>query len=124
MKKIRDNLRKTQVKTTMNYLTLSSSYMLPVNLNRILDNFRNGNDKKEPNNKSVCMEPKFILDLIKEILEPNNTRLYCMTLNEMENKKSIKYQDDQVAKTAFGYALMDLFAPKKCIFQYKLSKEQ
>ncbi len=117
---IRDNLRKTQIKTTMNYLTLSTSYMLPVNLNRILDNFRNGDNS----NKTVCTEPKFIIDLIKEILEPYNTRLYCMTENEMKDKNSVKYQDDQVAKTAFGYALTDLFAPKKCIFQYKLSKEQ
>lgn len=117
---IRDNLRKTQIKATLNYLTLSTSYMLPVNLYRILDNYRNDESLKG----TVCSEPKYILDLIKEILEPYNTRLYCLTQEEMKNKKSVKYQDDQVAKTAFGYALMDTLAPKKCIVQYKLSKAQ
>jgi len=118
--KIRDNLRRTQLKTTLNYLTLSSSYMLPVNLYRVIDNFRNDNNIAG----SVCNEPKFILDMIKEILEPYNTRLYCLTQDDMENKNSVKYRDEQIAKTAFGYALTDLLAPKKCIFQYKLSKEQ
>ena len=41
----------------------------------------------------------------------------------MADKNSVKYRDEQIAKTAFGYALTDLFAPKKCIFQYKLSKD-
>ncbi len=118
--KIRDNLRKTQVKTTLNYLTLSISYMLPVNLYRIIDNFRNDEILKG----IVCSDAKFIMDMIQEILEPYNTRLYCLTPDEMADKNSVKYRDDQVAKTAFGYALMDILAPKKCIFEYKLSKEQ
>ena len=117
---IRDNLRKTQVKATLNSLTLSISYMLPVNLYRIIDNFRND----ETMQGKVCAEPKFIMGMIREILEPYNTRLYCLTPDEMKNKKSVKYQDDQVAKTALGYALTDILAPKKCVFQYKLSKEQ
>jgi len=117
---MRDNLRKTQVKGTLNYLTLSNSYMLPVNLYRIVDNFRNDETLKG----IVCNEPKYIMDVIEEILQPYKTRLYCLTSDEMKDKKSVKYRDDQVAKTAFGYALMDILAPKKCIFQYKLSKEQ
>jgi len=116
---IRDNLRTTQVKSTLNYLTLSTSYMLPVNLYRIIDNFRNDKNQKE-----VCMEPKYILDVIHDILQPDKTRLYCLTEEEMKDKNSVKYRDDQVAKTAFGYALTDILSPKKCIFQYKLSKEQ
>jgi DNA-directed RNA polymerase II subunit RPB1 len=117
---MRDKLRKTQVKATLNYLTLSNSYMLPVNLYRIVDNFRNDESLKG----TVCYEPKYILDMIEEILEPYNTRLYCLTPDEMKNINSVKYKDDQVAKTAFKYAMLDILAPKKCIFNYKLSKEQ
>ena len=117
---IRDKLRQTQTKTTLNYLTLTTTYFLPVNLNRILDSFRNNDNLKG----NVCMEPKYILNMIKDILEPNNTRLYAMTEDEMKNSNSIKYKDDQVAKTAFSYAMTDLFAPYKCIFNYKLSKIQ
>ena len=118
--KIRDNLRKTQIKSTLNYVTINTSYMLPVNLNRIKDNIINDENLKG----SVHNEPMYIINMIKEILEPFNTRLYCLTNDDMKNKNSIKYRDDQVAKTAFSYALTDLFAPKKCIFQYKLSKAQ
>lgn len=120
IKHIRNKLRGTQIKTTLNYLTLTTTYFLPVNLNRILDNYRNDESLKG----TVCTEPKYILDMIADILEPNNTRLYAMTEDEIKNKKSVKYRDDQVAKTAFGYAMTDLFAPRKCIFQYKLSKAQ
>jgi DNA-directed RNA polymerase beta' subunit len=117
---MRDKLRLTQTKTTINYLTLTTTYFLPVNLNRILDSYRNDDSLKG----TVCMEPKYIIDMIIDILEPYNTRLYAMTEDEMKNKNSVKYKDDQIAKTAFGYAMMDLFAPSKCIFKYKLSKSQ
>ena len=120
MMSVRDKLRNTQVKGTLNYLTLSTSYMLPVNLYRIVDNIRNDDNLKG----TVCNEPQYILDLIHDILEPYNTRLYCLTESEMKDKNSVKYRDDQIAKTAFGYAMMDIIAPKKCIFQYKFSKEQ
>jgi DNA-directed RNA polymerase II subunit RPB1 len=117
---IRDKLRFTQTKTTLNYLTLTKTYFLQVNLNRILDKYRYDEKLKG----TVCMEPKYILDMIADILEPNNTRLYAMTEDDMKNKKSVKYRDDQVAKSAFKYAMMEIFAPRKCIFQYKLSKTQ
>lgn len=117
---MRDKLRKTQTKTTLNYLTLTTTYFLPVNLNRIIDGYRNNDNSKS----DICMEPKYILDMIADILEPNNTCLYAMTEDEMKDKNSIKYRDDQVAKTAFSYAMTDILAPRKCIFQYKLSKSQ
>ena len=117
---IRDKLRETQTKTTINYLTLTTIYFLPVNLNRIIDNYKNNENLKG----TICTEPKYILDLIMDILEPNNTRLYAMTEDDIKNKNSIKYLDDQIAKTAFKYAMIDILAPKKCIFQYKLSKIQ
>lgn len=117
---MRDKLRITQTKTTINYLTLTTTYFLPVNLNRILDTYRNDESIKG----NVCMEPRYIIDMILDILEPNNTQLYAMTEDDIKNPNSIKYRDDRVAKTAFYYALMELFAPRKCIFQYKLSKTQ
>lgn len=123
--KIRDNLRNSQIKTNMNYVTMATSYMLPVNLNRIVDSFKSSKSLDSKDSKdSVCIEPKYILNLIQEILEPFNTRLYCLTDKEMKNKNSIKYRDDQIAKTAFGYALSDILSPKKCIFDYKFSKSQ
>lgn len=117
---MRDKLRITQTKATLNYLTLTTTYFLPVNLNRILDSYKNDDSLKG----NVCMEPRYIIDMILDILEPNNTRLYAMTDDDAKNPNSVKYRDDQIAKTAFYYAMMDLFAPRKCIFQHKLSKSQ
>lgn len=117
---MRDKLRTTQIKTTLNYVTLTTTYFFPVNLSRILDSYRNNENYKG----IVCMEPNYIIDMIEEILKPNNTRLYSMTEDDIKNPNSVKYRDDRVAKTAFAYAMNELFAPTKCIFQYKLSKTQ
>lgn len=117
---IRDKLRTSQIKSSIDFVTLTTTYFLPVNLNRILDTYRNDESLKG----TPHMEPKYIINMIGDILEPNNTRLYAMTEDDIKNKNSIKYKDDQIAKTALKYALLDLFAPSKCIFEYKLSKSQ
>ena len=120
MLKYRDHLRVTQMKSTIEYKTLSVSYMLPVNLYRIINNSRNNSDKKGDTN----MDAGYILDMIGIILESKNTRLYCLTEEERKNPNSVKFIDDQMAKTAFKYALYEILSPKKCIFTYKFSKEQ
>lgn len=62
--------------------------------------------------------------MIEMILSNDKTRLYTMTEEEMKNNSSIKNQDDRISKTAFKYALYDVFSPKKCIFEYNLGKNQ
>jgi DNA-directed RNA polymerase II subunit RPB1 len=47
-----------------------------------------------------------------------------MTDEELKNSKSFKANDSYLSKTAFKYALLDTLNPKKCIINYKLSKEQ
>ena len=118
--KIRDNLRRSQVKATLDYITLGTTYMLPINLHRIVDNIRNRPELKG----DICYEADFIIDMIINILKNQNTMLYCMTQDERDNPESIKFKDDQIAKTVFRYALFDILAPKKCIINYKLSKKQ
>jgi DNA-directed RNA polymerase beta' subunit len=114
---MRNHLRKTQIKATLNYLTLNTSYMIPVNLVRIINNFRYEDDNKNP-----CMEPKFIIDMINNIV--NETKLYCLTDKEKKDHNSIKNKDDKTAKTVLKYALYDIFNLKNCIFNYKFSKEK
>ncbi len=118
--KSRDHLRQTQMKSTIEYKTLNVNYMIPVNLYRIINNIRNDPNKKGDTN----YDAGYILELIDDIVDSRNTRLYCLTEEEKKNPKSVKYIDDQMAKTAFKYALTELLAPKKCIYTYKFSKEQ
>ncbi len=120
MLEFRDKLRETQIKSTIEYKTLNIKYMLPVNLYRIINNIRN-----DPNKKGdVNYDCEFILKMFDNILDNRNTRLYCLNEEELKNPKSVKYIDDQMAKTAFKYALYEILCPKKCIFTYKFSKEQ
>ncbi len=117
---MRNKLRQTQMKSTNEYKTLATNYMLPVNMSRIINNVKNNPDKKG----SVNYDCDFILKLIDMILENKNTRLYCLTNEEMANPKSVKYIDDQMAKTALKFALYESLGPKKSIFVHKFSKEQ
>lgn len=119
MLKMRDHLRQSQITATMNYLALNANYMLPVNINRIVENVRN-TTSKEP----VVSDPEYIIKMIENILLPNQCRLYSMTEDEMKNKKCPKFIDDQLSKTAFKYALYESLAPKKCICVYKFSLSQ
>lgn len=122
IKNMRNHLRETQIKSTNNYLTLNISYMLPVNLNPIIDNFINDPDRNESD--EVFNNPSYILSMIDDLLMNNKTRLYCMTEDEFKNPQSIKYKDDQMAKTALKYALYEALAPRRCIYEYKFSKNQ
>jgi DNA-directed RNA polymerase beta' subunit len=118
--KMRDHLRQTQIKASVNYLALNISYMLPVNINRIIDNTKNNQDP----NHQVINDPTYIIKKLEYILQNDKCRLYSMTEDEIKNPKSVKNIDDLLSKTTFRYALYDAFAPKKCINYYKLSKKQ
>jgi len=118
---MRDHLRETLSNSLIIYdLHNRNTYMLAVNINRIINNVRNMNIK----DKKVYKNPRYILELIDYIIHPNQTKLYAMSENEMKNVNSIKYQDDYKAKTVFRYALYEALAPKRCIYEYKFSKEQ
>ncbi len=117
---MRDHLRKSQIKATVNYITLNTTYMLPVNIMRIIDNVKN----VQVNNKIIIDDPKYIFEKINFIIDNNNTKLYTMTENELKDNKSVKNIDSNLSKTAFKYALLDSLNPKKCIINYKLSKDQ
>jgi len=118
---MREHMRRTKISSSIDYLTLDTMYMLPVNLLLIIDNARN---TSEPINKDIIKNPKYILEQIEYILETKNTRLYNMPSNDLSNKKSVKYIDEHISKSAFRYALYDALNPKKCIMMYKFTKKQ
>lgn len=118
---MRDLLRTSQIKTRMNYITINTIYMLPVNLARIIENNRNDVALKS---REEELDPRYILDKIEEILDNNNTQLLTMTKADRENRNSIKYQDDRLAKTALSIGLHDSLSPKRCIIEYQMNKAQ
>jgi len=113
---MRDVLRDTQIKTRMNYMTINSTFMSPVNLYRIIENNRNSTAKGED------LHPAYVVQRLDEILEYKNTKLVAMSKKESEDKNGIKYIDDQIAKTFLRIALYDSLAPKRSIIEFGLNK--
>lgn len=127
MLSIRDLVRISQIKTKMNYITIDTIYMLPINIMRIINNNRYNKDLKYLKDLKVSSEgltPRYVLDRIDYLLENSNTQLLTMTQIERKNKSSIKYKDDRIAKTGLSIALHDSLSPKRCIIEYQLNKLQ
>ena len=121
---MRDNLRRTQIKATLNNVTIESKYMLPININHIIINIIN--DKEyitSKDNKSID-DVEYILNTISRILDNQNTKLLAMTKQEMLNPNSVKSKDDKIAKTALKYALYEALSPKICIIKHRMNKKQ
>jgi len=118
---MRDNLRRTQFKATLNNVVIDSKYMLPININHIIINTIND---KEYKIGEIINDPEYIINKINYILDNKNTKLLAMTKQEMENPSSVKNKDDKIAKTALRYALFEALSPKTCIIKHKMNKKQ
>ena len=114
---MRNNIREISVRATLIFKSYTSSFMIPVNLKRIVDNAINLKyDEK------IIDDPKYILDQIDYILDSKNTLLIPMSTEEQKDSKSIKNEDEVIVKTLFKYALYDILAPKKSIIENKFTK--
>ncbi len=115
---LRDELRNIQTRAKMNYITVEDKYKLPVNLNRIVEDAKNIviNSKKER------LNPLYVYHAIDHILQPHITKINL--LNKDYDSSSIKYGDQNRAKQIFKIALLEYLSPRRCIFEYKLTKLQ
>lgn len=113
---MRDMLRTLQMRTRMSFITMNTTYMLPANIYRIIENHKN------PNAKGTDLEPKDVIDGIEKILMNENTKLLCLTKNERKDKNSLKYRDDQIAKTILKIAMYEYMSPRRCIIDFGLDK--
>lgn len=117
---MRDNLRTSLIKSKLDYITLTTSFLLPVNINRIINNIKSDDIMKKQKDK---LEPQYIIDKIDELLTNEYTRLMCFS-KDIDKDKSFKFKDEQVNKTSLKYALYDSLSPKKVIVGYGLNKLQ
>lgn len=115
--KMRDELRNIHLKTKLDMKTLSSTYMIPVNIVRVVDSIKNANIKS--NEK---LEPNDVIKGINYIVE--KARLINLTTDEISNATNLRNKDDKVAKTLFNIALHEYLSPKRCIIDFKLNKKQ
>jgi DNA-directed RNA polymerase II subunit RPB1 len=114
--KMRDELRNIHLKTKLDMKTLSSTYMIPVNIVRVVDSIKNTNMKGDK------LEPNDIIKGIDNIVE--KARLVNLTNDEIADKSNLRNKDDKIAKTLFNIALYEYLSPKRCINDFKLNKKQ
>ncbi len=112
MKRFRDEFRRIQFSSTLNYKVLEDKFMLPVNLFRITQFY---STKKE----NIELSPMDIEDEINKFLEDYDNRL--ITLLKPTDK--FMKQDDRELKFLLEIALNEYLAPVKCIFEYGLTKK-
>ena len=119
IKSLRDQFRKIQRFHNLNYKTLRTTYQLPINLVRVINDTiksKSGDDKNQ-----YC-DPEYVINQLEHILDPSVTRLLYMSQKEVSIKNFSKLADEKISKTLFRYALYDFLGPKRVIMEYKLSK--
>jgi len=117
-KYIRDDLRQIQMKSKLSYITIQNLYQLPVNLSRIIDDAKN----IDIDLKQDRLHPFYIIHAINYILLPEITKVNI--LDKGYDTNSIKFNDQRRSKYLFKIALLEYLSPKRCIFEYKLTKQQ
>lgn len=114
----RDYVRRAVRNSKMNFIQEIKNFMLPVNLNRVIDNIAGAEIKGE------TLTAKHIVDNIHNILLNENTTMIYMSPEDKANKNSFKRRDEVAHKQIFKLALFDALAPKRMINELKLNKAQ
>lgn len=111
----RDIIRDRQLRLHSDFIAFDNlcKFYLPVSLNKIKSLIK-------PSSRSD-LSPKYVIDKINDLLKHENTSLLCIRKSDISNK-SVKIQDEQTIKLVLKLYLMDVLGPKKCINEYKLTK--
>jgi DNA-directed RNA polymerase II subunit RPB1 len=127
IKTLRDLVRENTVKSKLNYMTVTNSYMLPLNLTRIISSMVSSSnklsDKSNDKSKSNKVSPKYIIESIEDFLSIKETPLVRIPQSMEKNPPRVAVEDDYIAKTMLRVALYDSLSPKIVNNKYKLSKE-
>ena len=113
LKSMRNNLRSIYFQSTSNYKVMSDTFMLPVNLRRITQEYINSG------NPTYELDPQYIIESIEGMLNNYDDRLVTI----MKPDSVLLKKDDGAFKTFFTISLYEYINPKKCIQEYKLNKE-
>ncbi len=108
---MRDKLRKIYFLSTGNYKVIEDSFMLPINLLRISQEIESDNE--------MSMDPNYIIEQIEDLLTNYDDRFITM----MKKTSVLLKEDDQAYKFMLRIGLYEYIAPRKCLFEYKISKK-
>jgi DNA-directed RNA polymerase II subunit RPB1 len=111
--RLRDEMRTLQTKALINYKILEEKYVLPINLFRITQDFTNMSKETKKD-----LDPMFVADTIEEFLNDYDYRL----ITSLKKTDKFMKEDDRSLKFLLEVALNEYLSPKKCIFDYNLTK--
>lgn len=117
--RLRNKIRKSTTRSYMEYLVQTTSFMIPVHLTSIIN--RSLTLEKTSNEK---LTPKYILEMIEYVLKNEQTMMVCVHPVDRKSGKSFKLKDEMVNKTIFMTCLYDALSPKRCLVEYRLTKNQ
>ena len=121
IKNARNEMWKIQVKTSLNYLRTNDIYMCPIDITQLIYNITiNKSKDAKPSN----LDPMYILNAINNMLESNDFNIIPMYPKYFGDKKCCKYRDNLIVKELLTYTIFDKLAPKRCIYEYKLTKDE
>lgn len=115
MIELRDDMRMSQLKTSVKYNILVSHFYQASNYKKIIDDSR-----KRITNKNEVLDVSYIIKEINRILEHENTPI--MAINNFD-EFTLKRKIEKSYKKLMRLYLYDYIGPKKCIFDYKFNKE-
>ncbi len=117
--RMRDELRYSTRRSSLDYIRMNNRFVLPVNMARIINNV-----KGSKISSTKKLEPDYIIDKIDDILDHNSTILFALSQSDSNNRKSFKYRDEMTSKIVFKFALHEYLAPKVTIFGLGLNRAQ
>jgi DNA-directed RNA polymerase II subunit RPB1 len=116
MIEMRDKMREYQKRALIDYKNHMDVYLQTVNFIRIVTDGKNYEvKKKEP------LTEEHVMMTLNEVLSHRVTPLLTMISPE---ENPLKHLDEQRLKFLFKLCLYEYIAPKRCIEEYKFSKEQ
>ena len=117
LRKYRDDLRDIQYRTTLTNFSIEDIYFQPANYSRIIYDVIN----KEITS-SEMLDPLYIISELEKLMDIKVCKLVCV--RENEDLKSPKFYNQYKSKYLFQIALTEYLSPKRCLYEYKINKEQ
>jgi DNA-directed RNA polymerase beta' subunit len=117
---LRDELRQIVMHATGNYITLREKFMLPVNLQRIINSKLSTVDSK---NQTNYVEYDDVIKTIDEIIKSESTKMFCMKESERKQETNYKQELEMINKFMFIVSIHEYLSPKRCILKHKLTKK-
>jgi len=118
MKQFRDDFRNLQRKSKVTNATLMEIYFQPVNYSRIIDDAKNAIIID-----NSPLDPLYIISEIERLMDPRVCQLVC-TIDKDIQTNSPKMYNQKKSKYLFQIALYEFLSPKRCIYEYKFTKEK